>query len=149
MSWLAPKISRSGFINVNPSTVIKILINKISVNALPRCCSASSRLCSPSFKEIRALVPIPTNIPNAKIIVIIGIVIPTPVNANPPTSGIFPIYIRSTMLYNVLTIIPIIAGTENCINNFEIFSSPKSFCLFIHFILLIWCICNYFNSNSY
>ena len=116
--------------------MIKALIIKIKLNALPRCFSASSCLCSPSFNDIRALVPIPTNIPKARMIVIIGIVIPTPVNANPPTSGMFPIYMRSTILYNVVTIIPIIAGTENCNNNFETFSSPRTFCLFISFFLL-------------
>ena len=51
------------------------------------------------FNEIFAVVPIPISIPNAKRIDIIGIVIPTPVKARDPTSGIRPINILSPILY--------------------------------------------------
>ena len=71
------------------------------------------------------VVPIPINIPNAIIIVIIGIVTPSPVIASGPTPGILPINILSTTLYNPFTIIPIIAGTEYFISNFPIGSVPK------------------------
>ena len=71
------------------------------------------------------VVPIPINIPNAIIIVIIGIVTPSPVIASGPTPGMFPINILSTTLYNPFTIIPIIAGTEYFISNFPIGSVPK------------------------
>ena len=56
---------------------------------------------------------------------IIGIVIPTPVNASEPTSGIRPINILSTILYKALTNIPIIAGIEYFNKSFPIDSSPK------------------------
>ena len=65
--------------------------------------------------------------PKAKRIDIIGIVIPTPVNAREPTSGIRPINILSTILYKAFTIIPMMAGTEYCNNSFPIGASPRCF----------------------
>ena len=91
----------------------------------PTICSASSLLPCPNFIDILVVAPIPTSIPNASIIVIIGIVTPRPVIAIGPTPGIFPINILSTTLYNALTIIPMIAGTEYFISNFPIGSVPK------------------------
>ena len=66
----------------------------------------------PNLIEILVAVPTPISIPNANIIVIIGIVTPKPVMASGPTPGILPINILSTTLYNPFTIIPIIAGME-------------------------------------
>ena len=43
-----------------------------------------------------------------------------------PTPGIFPINILSTTLYNALTNIPIMAGTEYFIRSFPISSCPNS-----------------------
>ena len=116
--------------------IIKATITK-EIKQFPNIFSAVLLSFFPIKILARGAPPTPNKYAVALIIIIIGKQTPTPVNAADPISGICPIYIRSTMLYNVLTIIPIIAGTENCINNFEIFSSPKSFCLFIHFILLI------------
>jgi len=92
----------------------------------------------PRFNEIFAVDPIPISIPKAKRIDIIGIVIPTPVNASEPTSGIRPINILSTILYKALTNIPIIAGIEYFNKSFPIDSSPKWFwCPIIFFLLII------------
>lgn len=51
---------------------------------------------------------------------------PTPVKAAEPTSGICPIYIRSTMLYKALTTCDVIAGTAKINNKCPTGSFPKS-----------------------
>ena len=113
------------FSNINPKTDINKPTINANVIALPINFSASSFLPWPNLIDMFVVVPIPINIPNAIIIVIIGIVTPSPVIASGPTPGMFPINILSTTLYNPFTIIPIIAGTEYFISNFPIGSVPK------------------------
>ena len=112
--------------NIIPTTVnnIPIITDKIIPDPIIFC--ASSFLPCPNFIETFVAEPTPTSIPNANIIVAIGIVTPSPAIAIDPTPGIFPINILSTTLYNALTNIPIMAGTEYFIRSFPIGSCPNS-----------------------
>lgn len=65
---------------------------------LPNIFSASSISFLPSSIEARGAPPIPAKAAKAEMIRIIGRVTPTPVSAKSPYSGIFHIYILSTML---------------------------------------------------
>ena len=62
----------------------------LKVKAFPRSFSAVGLFPFPKFRDMLAVAPIPISIPKAKIIVIIGIVIPTPVIAREPIFGILP-----------------------------------------------------------
>ncbi|CDB14412.1 unknown [Clostridium sp. CAG:221] len=99
----------------------------LKVKAFPRSFSAVGLFPFPKFRDMLAVAPIPISIPKAKIIVIIGIVIPTPVIAREPIFGILPINILSTILYRAFTTIPMMAGIEYCNNNFPIGASPRCF----------------------
>ena len=56
-----------------------------------------------------------------------GIVTPTPVRAAAPTPGIWPIYIRSTMLYITLITCAAMAGIDSRKSSFPTLSVPSSF----------------------
>ena len=112
MLELAPNKFKIGVLKTRPRTVNAkaIMVDKVILFPIKR--SAFSRSPCPNLIEILAVLPTPTNIPQARIMVVIGSVMPTPVMASEPTSGIFPMKIRSTTLYRALTIIPTIAGIE-------------------------------------
>ena len=80
--------------------------------------------------EILAAAPIPTNIPTAIMVFVIGKVTPTPASALVPTNC--PTNIVSTAPYSAFTSIPTTAGMENLNNNFPIlsFSNDMLFSIF-------------------
>ncbi|VIM84961.1 Uncharacterised protein [Clostridioides difficile] len=123
---LAPNNVSILFANNIPSIIMIIPVITDNVIAFPISFLASSTLPCPSFIDMVVVVPIPINIPNASIIVIIGIVTPRPVIASGPTPGIFPIKILSTTLYKLFTNIPIIAGIEYFSSNLLIRSVPNN-----------------------
>ena len=69
---------------------------------LPRTCSAWSFSPFPRRMEARGAPPILTRAAKAEMHRISGMVTPTPVRAVAPTSGMWPMYIRSTKLYSRL-----------------------------------------------
>ena len=86
--------------------------------------------------------PEPANIANALISISIGVNNPTPVNALAPMSGIWPIYILSTILYKRFTTCATTAGTASFASSEPILPSPRfvvsdilninpHFCIFI------------------
>ena len=68
------------------------------VKQLPSVFSADSASPFPMKMEALGAPPYPANAAKAVTIIIKGIHTPTPVKAASPTSGIWPIYILSTML---------------------------------------------------
>ena len=71
---------------------------------LPKISSAVSLSLRPMKMAARAAPPMPIKELNAVIRVITGKVTPTPVRAVAPMTGMWPMYIRSTILYKRLII---------------------------------------------
>ena len=63
--------------------------------------------------EARGAPPIDTSAAKAEMAVISGKQTPTPVRATSPMPSRWPMYIRSTMLYNTLMICAIMEGTAS------------------------------------
>ncbi len=126
MLSLAPK-RRSNFSPVSKKKAVSTTeIASRTVKQLPRIRSAASLSPCPILIEAWGAPPIPMRALNAEIIMIIGKETPTPVSAAAPTSGMCPMYIRSTMLYSILTSCAAIAGSANRNSSFPIRSFPKS-----------------------
>ena len=86
---------------MRPKTVRETPRSKRRLNALPMMCSASRISPRPRAMELSGAPPLPHRLANPMMMVIIGRAIPMPVKASRP-SAIWPIYIRSTMLYRML-----------------------------------------------
>ena len=75
--------------------------------------------------------PSPTNVPKEDSSVTMGPQMPAPASAVSPMSGMFPIYMRSTMPYSTLTSCATMAGIASRSTSRGILSLPKSFVRFM------------------
>ena len=123
---LAPNNSRIGWPNIRITAVSTIAIKTSIVVQLPSIFSAVSLSPFPIIIEARGAPPMLTSAANAEMAIITGIVTPTPVKALGPTSGMWPIYIRSTMLYMTLMICASMAGSASLKRSFPILPFPRS-----------------------
>ena len=93
---------------------------------MPNIFSAVSLSPFPIMMDALGAPPMLTNAAKAEMAIIRGMVTPTPVSALGPTSAIWPIYIRSTMLYMTLIICARIAGRASLKRSFPILLFPRS-----------------------
>ena len=104
-------------------------IRSMAVNELPKICSARDFCPLPSCIEESGAAPLLTSWAKEETRVMIGTQTPNAVKATVPVSGIYPTYIRSTTLYNRLTIWEMIEGIANEINSFPIGTVSNFFSL--------------------
>ena len=97
---------------------------------LPRMAFASSILPSPMRTTAREPPPIPTRAEMAETNMMTGKQMPSPVRARSPTPSMWPMYIRSTMLYRALTSWAVTAGTARRTSSGPMGSLPRSFSRF-------------------
>ena len=83
--------------------IVHLLLDKVRHPFPDDWRAASSRLPAPLSMENRGAPPIPNRLAKAPRIIMMGKQMPRPVKARSPTSGILPMYIRSTILYSRLT----------------------------------------------
>ena len=69
--------------------------------------------------------PKPISAPSAVIIVTTGAQTPTPASAASPAFAIWPTYMRSTTLYNILTNCASMAGIASCKTSFPTGAVPR------------------------
>ena len=91
-----------------------------------------------SRRPMRMLIsgppPKPISAPSAVIIVTTGAQTPTPASAASPAFAIWPTYMRSTTLYNILTNCASMAGIASCKTSFPTGAVPRGLSVF--FIIL-------------
>ena len=123
---LAPNSNSKSSPRIKNSTVSMMEIPTKVTKQFPRIFSAPSTSFCPIFIDARGAPPIPIRELKADIIMRMGNVTPTPVNAAAPISGMWPIYIRSTILYSIFTSCAVIAGTANRNRSLPTFPLPRS-----------------------
>ena len=123
---LAPNISRILRPKVRKKAVSTTATTIRAVVQLPRIFSASSFLPLPSMMDALGAPPMLTRAAKAEMAMMTGKVTPTPVRALAPTPGRWPMYIRSTMLYNTLIIWAVMAGIARLNSNFPTLPEPRS-----------------------
>ena len=97
---------------------------------LPRMALAWSSFPSPMRTTAREPPPMPTRAEMAETNMITGKHTPSPVRARSPTPSIWPMYIRSTMLYRALTSWAVTEGRASRSSSFPTGSRPRSFSRF-------------------
>ena len=117
---------RMGLPNSRITAVSTAAIRTSMVVQLPNIFSAVSLSPFPIMMDALGAPPMLTNAAKAEMAIIRGMVTPTPVSALGPTSAIWPIYIRSTMLYMTLIICARIAGRASLKRSFPILLFPRS-----------------------
>ena len=82
-----------------------------------------------SRRPMRMLIsgppPKPISAPSAVIIVTTGAQTPTPASAASPAPAMWPTYMRSTTLYNILTNCASMAGIASCKTSFPTGAVPR------------------------
>ena len=107
-------------------------------NALARMRDASFSFFSPSRMPSSGAPPTPMREENAPIMVRMGPQTPTPASARSPTEAMWPMYIRSTMLYRTLTNCASMLGKAIRGTSFPIGSVPRWFTVFIEKYLVVF-----------
>ena len=97
---------------------------------LPRMALAWSSLPSPMRTTAREPPPMPTRAEMAETNMITGKHTPSPVRARSPTPSMWPMYMRSTMLYRALTSWAVTDGRASRSSSFPTGSRPRSFSRF-------------------
>ena len=110
---LAPNSHRTGLPQIWNATVSTALSSSMAAVQLPRIRSAMGLSPLPIKIEARGAPPMLTSAANAENIIITGIATPMPVSAAGPVSGIWPMYIRSTILYSRLITWAVMAGSAS------------------------------------
>ena len=95
--------SRTSTVSATPVMTSSRKVLFMTVAARLRCASPSSCCAAPRAIENSGMPPVPNRFANAVTISRIGKVRPTPVSALTESSGIWPMYMRSTILYRTLT----------------------------------------------
>ena len=99
---------------------------------------ASFSFFSPSRMPSSGAPPTPMREENAPIMVRMGPQTPTPASARSPTEAMWPMYIRSTMLYRTLTNCASMLGKAIRGTSFPIGSVPRWFTVFIEKYLVVF-----------
>ena len=130
---LAPKASSRSRLQISKTAVSAAATasSKVKQPAMVR--SAFSFWPLPMKMDARGAPPPPASAAKADTIIMSGIHTPTPVSARLPTSGIWPIYIRSTMLYSILISWATTVGTASRNSSFPTGAVPRSAFLSIRF----------------
>ena len=103
----------------------------------PSVLSAESQSPRPMNIDARGAPPEATKAEKAETMSISGMQTPMPVSARLPTSGMCPMYMRSTMLYSMLTSCAITVGTASLGSSFFIGCVPRndlSSCILMPFL---------------